>query len=213
MNDTLKSRDKRGAVPMTGRRDLNARDQLRKERKLISAAVDGDREAFAALYREHAGVLFTRVLFPKLGQRQAAEDALSETFRAALERLHTFKPGKVSIYFWLARIASNKAMDMHRVRGRTNRALANFEGLMSPLIPTSDEPGARVEQEQELTALRTRIDEVLAGLNPRYRRAIELRLIEERSRQECADLMEVKLGTFDVVFLRAVKAFRRDWAR
>jgi len=48
-------------------------------------------------------------------------------------------------------------------------------------------------------------------MNPRYKRAIELRFLEERTRQECADVLEVKLGTFDVVLLRALRAFRKEW--
>ena len=52
---------------------------------------------------------------------------------------------------------------------------------------------------------------MLARLNPRYRRALELRFFEERSRQECAAALEVKLGTFDVLLLRALRAFRKEW--
>ena len=53
--------------------------------------------------------------------------------------------------------------------------------------------------------------QVLQALNPRYRRAIELRFLEEHPRERCAQLMEVKLGTFDVVLLRALRAFRKNW--
>jgi DNA-directed RNA polymerase specialized sigma24 family protein len=52
---------------------------------------------------------------------------------------------------------------------------------------------------------------VLASVNPRYRRAIELRFLDDRSREDCARLMEVKLGTFDVLLLRALRAFRQQW--
>ncbi|MCB9624549.1 MAG: hypothetical protein H6723_14645 [Sandaracinus sp.] len=53
----------------------------------------------------------------------------------------------------------------------------------------------------------------LDALNPRYRQAIELRFFDERERQDCADLLEVKLGTFDVLILRALRAFRKEWER
>ena len=52
---------------------------------------------------------------------------------------------------------------------------------------------------------------LLEQINPRYRRAIELRLLEDRERQACADALEIKLGTFDVLLLRAVRAFRAEW--
>jgi len=48
-------------------------------------------------------------------------------------------------------------------------------------------------------------------LNERYRFAIELRFVEELSREECAARLGVKLGTFDVLLLRALRAFRKEW--
>ena len=185
---------------------------LREERGLIARAKAGDREAVARLYRAFAPRLYARVLVPRLGDRQAAEDALSETFRVALERLDRFEPRGASVYFWLARIAANRANDMHRVRGRTRRALASFEGLVAPLLEGERAPGEALEAVEEGRRLRAAVREVLGAIRPRYRRAIELRFFEERSRADCAAAMEVKLGTFDVVLLRALRAFRARWA-
>jgi len=191
--------------------ERHGKERLRWERKLIRRTLEGDERAFGELYRAYAGPIFARVLLPKLGNRQAAEDALAETFRTAFERLDRFESRDKSIFSWLARIASNKATDMHRVKQRTSRALTNFEQMLEPLLPTGEEPAAALEAEQELTALRERIAAVMEQLNPRYRRAIELRFMEEKSREDCAEAMEVKIGTFDVVILRALRAFRKEW--
>jgi RNA polymerase sigma-70 factor (ECF subfamily) len=48
-------------------------------------------------------------------------------------------------------------------------------------------------------------------LHPRYARALTLRFLEDRTRDECATLLEVKVATFDVVLLRALRAFRERW--
>jgi RNA polymerase sigma-70 factor (ECF subfamily) len=69
-------------------------------------------------------------------------------------------------------------------------------------------------EEQERN--RDRIGRALHALSDRYRLAIELRLIEELPRDECARRMDVTTGTFDVVLFRAVRAFRRhfgQWTR
>ena len=187
-------------------------ERLRWERKLIRRTLEGDERAFGELYRAYAPAIFARVLLPRLGNRQAAEDALAETFRTAFERLDAFESRDKSIYSWLARIAANKATDMHRVKQRTSRALTNFEQMLEPLAPTRSEgPGEALEAAEELRVLRERIAVVMERLNPRYRRAIELRFMEERSREACAEAMDVKLGTFDVLVLRALRAFRREW--
>lgn len=193
--------------------DLQSRDRLRWEDECLARAKAGDRAAFGELYREYAPPLFARVLLPKLGNRPAAEDALAETFRVALERLHQYESRGVSFYFWLVRIAANKATDMHRVKQRTGRALTSLEELLGPLADAPDGPGKALEDAREMASLRARVSACLDALNPRYRRAIELRFFEERERQDCADLLEVKLGTFDVLILRALRSFRSEWER
>lgn len=191
--------------------DLNDAERLRWEQTRLAAARRGEASAFAELYRVYAPLVFSRVLVPKLGNQQAAEDALSETFRTAFERLDSFEERGTSFYFWVARIAANKAMDMHRARKSTGRALASFEELMAPLGESPPEPGELFDERADVVALRARVSEALARLNPRYRRAVELRFVEEKSREDCAAALEVKLGTFDVLLLRSLRAFKQEW--
>ena len=102
-------------------------------------------------------------------------------------------------------------MDMHRGRARTQRALVSFEGLLAPVLEGPPTPRDHAERASDLAELSSRVVDVLGKINPRYRRALELRFLEDRSRQECADALEMKLGTFDVLLLRAVRAFRAAW--
>ncbi len=191
----------------------NDPDNLAWERRQIAAARKGDRKAFAELYRRYAPELFRRVLMPRLGNRQAAEDALSETFRTFLERIDRYEDQGKSVWYWLARIAVNKATDMHRVKGRTQRALVSFKSLLDPLRKGPERPDEEAFSDVETERLGRAVKETMERLNPRYRRAIELRFLEDRPRQECADELEVKLGTFDVLILRALRAFRKEWER
>jgi len=189
----------------------NDPENLAWERTRLRAARKGDRRAFAELYGRFAPELYRRVLMPRLGNRQAAEDALSEVFRTFLERMDRYEDQGKSVWYWLARVAVNKATDMHRVKGRTNRALANFHGLLSPLQQGPGSPDAEVSGRAEKERLTEAIANIMDRLNPRYRRAIELRFLEDQSREACAEAMEVKLGTFDVLILRSLRAFRREW--
>jgi RNA polymerase sigma factor (sigma-70 family) len=191
--------------------DLNAAEELRLERRTIGRALEGDKAAFAELYRAHAPRIFARILMPKLGNREAAEDALAETFRTAFEKLDTFTDRGVSVYFWLARIAANKALDMHRAKGTTGRALASFESLVAPLCEGTPDPSELFDLRADIVSVRRAVSEVMGDLNERYRRAIELRFVEELPREECARVLGVKIGTFDVLLLRALRAFRKEW--
>jgi len=191
--------------------DLNRPERLRWEAERVARARAGDRGAFAEIYRAYAPGLFARVLLPKLGNREAAEDALAETFRTAFERLDGFEERGVSLFFWLSRIATNKALDMHRARATTGRALASFESLLAPLGEGPPDPDELFELRGNAMRVKKAVEDVLARLNPRYRRAIELRFVEEQTREECALALDVKLGTFDVLLLRALRAFRKEW--
>lgn len=184
---------------------------LAQERRLISRAKRGDRGAFGALYRAFAGALYRRVLLPKLQDPAAAEDALAETFIVAWQRLGGFEDRGVSLFSWLARIAANKAIDIHRGRGRADRASANLERLVEPLLTPVPGQDEELVRQLDAPALRAKVTATLERIRPRYRRAIELRFMQGLSRDDCAAHLEVKLGTFDVVLLRALRAFRKEW--
>ncbi len=191
--------------------ELNNAERLSWEREVVRRARGGDKAAWSELYRAYADLLFSRVLYPRLGNRSAAEDALSETFRMAIERISQFEHRGSSIYFWLARIATNKAMDMHRAKGATGRALVNVESKLMPLLDAPLTPDDALDCKAQYGRVRELLQACLAELNPRYRRAIELRFFEELDRETCAARLEVKIGTFDVVLLRSLKALRKQW--
>jgi RNA polymerase sigma factor (sigma-70 family) len=182
---------------------------LEQERRWLRELRRGDRAAFSHLYRAFAQPLYTRVLLPRLGDAAAAQDALAETFRIMLEKLNHYEDRGGSIWSWLATIATNQARDLARERERAGRALRNFETqwapLLEPLMPNADGDTG------DLLKLQSSVTEALRAINPRYSRALTLRFLEDRPRADCAALLDVKLGTFDVLLLRAVRAFRAQW--
>lgn len=190
---------------------FNAPDRLRWERGLIRKARRGDGRVWRALYDAYARPLYARVLMPRLGDAEAAEDALAETFVTAMDKLDTFTPGETSIYYWLSRIAHHKAMDQHRRRAALTRKHDALRAMLDPLM--QPQPGADdlLELADDAAGLKSRVGDTLDGLNPRYAHALRLRFFEGRSRAEAASEMDVRQGTFDVLVHRALKAFRKAW--
>jgi RNA polymerase sigma factor (sigma-70 family) len=180
---------------------------LAEEQVWLVALRKGDGRAFDRLFQVYAQPLYRRILLPRLGDPATAEDALADTFRKAIERLDDYRDQGKGLWPYLATIALNQAHDVHRDRARQGRALASFAALLAPLGDSAPSQ----EDGPALAALKGAIAQVLAAINPRYRRAIELRFLEERGREACARLLEVKLGTFDVLLLRALRAFRAQW--
>lgn len=186
-------------------------ERLEKERALLTAIRRGDRRPWGDLYDMYAPVLYRRILMPRLANPTAAEDALSETFRTALERFEQYQEQPTGIYPWLARIAQNKAIDMHRVRATTGRRLNDLTLILAPFL--EQVPGADdlLQLKAEERGIEARMRQCLKALNPRYQMALDLRFLQEKSREDCAKQLEVKVATFDVLLLRAVRSLRKVW--
>ncbi len=176
------------------------------EQAMVARAATGDRRAFEQIYRAYAPTLFSYVLVPMLGDRDDAHDCLRETFLSAYRHLPTFTWQAGGLYPWLKTLAKNKARDLLRASGRRQRLRGAFEEHLG--TAGASEPHNPAEEELQRGALRTRIESVLGELNPRYAQVLRLRLLEDRSREECAAALEVKVGTLDVLLFRACKSFR-----
>ncbi len=178
---------------------------------MVASAKAGNTRALGQLYDAYAEPLFVQVLLPKLGDVASAEDALAETFRTGIEKLGQFEPRGASIYFWFARIAQNKAMDMHRRRAVRARTQEQLEVQWRPLLDCPISPEEALVSRDLFGRYERHLSRCLDDLNERYRRAIELRYFQELSRQDCATAMSVRVATFDVLILRALKALRARW--
>jgi RNA polymerase sigma-70 factor (ECF subfamily) len=73
------------------------------------------------------------------------------------------------------------------------------------------QPPPAPDRAPEVAETRDQVDRALGLLNPRYAQALQLRLLDDLDRDECAQRMEVTVGNFDVIFHRACKAFRKVW--
>jgi RNA polymerase sigma-70 factor (ECF subfamily) len=180
---------------------------LPDEREVVARAQRGDRRAFSEIYRAYARTLYGYVLVPMLGDGDDAEDCLRETFIAAHRALANYTWRESGIYGWLKVLAKNKARDLLRASGRRQRLRGAFAEHVDALGGgTATTAG---EEEIQRTELRARIESVLEELNPRYATVLRMRLLEDRSREECARALDVKIGTMDVLLFRACKSFRQ----
>lgn len=173
---------------------------------VIASLQQGDRAAFATLYGWYGELIYRQAILPRLPIPELAEDCLRETFRTALEKIASFRLENRSIFFWLRRIAVNKAIDTYRRYKRDERLAEALQ--QDPGVPMAAPP-PRPDRGLEVEDLKRQVEAALSNLNARYARALRLRLIEERGREECAEILGVTVGNFDVILHRATKAFRK----
>ncbi|PRQ10037.1 ECF RNA polymerase sigma-E factor [Enhygromyxa salina] len=188
-------------------RGVGRPEPLAEERAIVERAMQGDQHAFERIYRHYAPILFSYILVPMLGDKDDAHDCVRETFISANRALPRYEWRGTSIWPWLKVLAKNKARDLLRASGRRQRLRGSFSHHLD--VFGDREPETPIEEAVQHQALRKRIDTILELINPRYARVLRLRLLEDRSREDCAELLEVKIGTLDVLLFRAVRAFRK----
>ncbi len=179
---------------------------LEDEQAVVDRLKQGDRTAAATLFTWFSDALYRRAILPRLPNRELAEDVLKDTFRLALERIEQFQPQGRSIFFWLRRIAINRAIDVHRARQRARKLNEHIE---TTIDRTMSQPPPAPDRAPEVAQTREQVQAALAQMNDRYAAALRMRLLEDRDRDECAAEMGVSVGNFDVILHRACKAFRK----
>lgn len=187
--------------------DIERRD---RERALVERAQAGDQRAFRELYMLHSRAVFRCAIMPLVRNRDLAEDLLSETFVRALRNIHKFQWRDKGLLPWLIRIAKNLCLDHLRKAGRVSAWPEGFEQQIPDLSDSNAE--TLLGRAELANVLGQRIETCMDALNPRYRRVLQLRMIDKRSRQEAAATMDVTIGTLDVLLFRACKSFRKAYA-
>jgi RNA polymerase sigma-70 factor (ECF subfamily) len=184
--------------------------ELEEEQRLIEEARRGNLDAMRPILERYAPPLYSTVILPRLGDTASAEEVLRDTLATAVEKLDKFTWQGKSIYPWLRQVAINKVYDVHR-QSKRSRKLA--DALVHEVDGTDPAAlaDAQLIADQERRAHRARIDATLGQLAERYRKAIELRLVQELPREDCARELGVAIGTFDVLLFRAVRAFRKQF--
>lgn len=190
------------------------------DHELVARVVDGDQRAFEDLYDRYADVVFG-VAIRMLGDRQAAEEVVQETYLVLWNRAERYDPTIGPLIGWLVTVARNRATDRLRAAGR-RPVLAWFGNR--PDDDTPDETldramsrGALVaaaprQQDPEEAAARSWVSGVvrsaLSAIPPEERLALELAYYGDLSQVEIAERLGWPLGTVKTRTRRALGRLR-----
>ena len=174
--------------------------EIAQDAALVTAAREGDRGAFGALYDRYArmvhGILLARVTADDV------DDLVHDVFLLALRRLPGLRE-TAAFGAWLAAIARNRAHDYHR-RGRDNHAERAADmaegGFEEAAQGSTGSDASRTEALAVLAALRT--------LPEAYRETLILRLVEGMTGPEIAARTGLKPGSVRVNLCRGMQQLR-----
>jgi RNA polymerase sigma-70 factor (ECF subfamily) len=136
-----------------------------------------------------------------------ANDLTQETFARALRSLERFDAAKGTAGMWLWGIASRVLTDFHRWSARADRTLRRV-GVMSE--PLDDETSAELASLVDVTPVRDAVRVAVAALSDKDRRAVTLRVLEDRSYEDVAAALGCSVGAARVRVCRGLKRLEAD---
>ncbi len=195
--------------------------QAASEEELIAQAVDGDRNALAALLWQHYGKLagyIKRALPEDLISVTAVEDVIQETHIEVFRTIAKFEArGDAAFYRWLVTIARQRLLDQikahrrkkrgggrKRVRRQPNAAASSVGTLLNVVAAETHTPSrsaARRERERAIAV-------GLASLKEDYREALRLRYLEGLPVAEIARRMDRTERAVHMLCNRGLKRLR-----
>ncbi len=153
--------------------------------RLVERVLDGDREAFAAVYERYSDRLFDFAV-GMLRNREDAADAVADSFVTMAERLSQLRdPSRLRP--WLYAVVRRECL--RRLKARTKVAYGDDDQLAA--LP---DEGALPEEQAEASAMRELVWAAAEGLNDRDQALLDLHLRHGLEGQELADAMGISAG-------------------
>ena len=162
--------------------------------RALAVVAEPDDRAFREIYDAHAAAV-TRRLYHAVGDAEVARDLAQEAFATAFAKLARFR-GDASVGTWLHAIAFNHLRDWRKRTRRRGLWLLRLSRERRPELPAPDEV---VAARDDLSRLR----EAVMQLRPDLRDAYVLRVVEQVSLAEAAEILGARVAT---VSYRAKKA-------
>ena len=186
----------------TSRASSPTADHLDEE--TVAAIKRGERGAWEAAYLTYGPGLMGFLTF-RLGDRDDASEALSETFLRAIEKVSNLRGGADSFRAWLFRIARNVSIDRMRARARVTVT----EDLNEAPDVLTGGPADLVVAEEEAAQVRS----ALADLSDHDREVVWLRICVGLSSDQVGDIVGKRPGAVRMQQLRALESMARTFDR
>jgi RNA polymerase sigma-70 factor (ECF subfamily) len=170
------------------------------DQALVVAYQEGDTNAFGVLYDRYIKKIYTFIYY-KTFDAATAEDLTSTTFFKALEKIDTLDLTRGSFATWLYRIARNTVIDHYRKH--------HFDAQSGEDVFDLSEENRAPHDLDARHALGV-VEEYLSKLTPAQREIITLRIWEERSYKEIAEIVGGTEGSVKMAFSRTIRALRHD---
>src|SRR5262249_20103171 len=174
--------------------------------RLIERFKGGQREAFDRIVERYRRDVY-RIAYRMTTNHEDADDVAQETFLRAYRALGSFR-GDASLKTWLFRIAMNLSINV----GRSRAGHRTEERDLEILPDTGGAEGPAGERRLLRSEEAARVRGAVAALPPRQKQVVLLRMYEELSFQEIAEVLDCPIGTAKANFFHAMNNLRKALA-
>ena len=174
---------------------------MTEEQVLIKQVQDGDHEAFAELVKRHETNVYNLCLRMS-GNPEDAMDLSQEAFLKAWRGIGFYK-AESAFSTWLYRLTSNVCIDFLRKQKRRPTVSLTVEEEEAA-VELEVEDTAPSPEEQVLHTERSQaVADAMGLLEEDFREVLILRVVEDLSYEEIAEIMDLKVGTVKSRLARA----------
>lgn len=174
------------------------------EKILIGQILSGDQDAFAQLVQQYQKPVYNLCL-RMVSNPTDAEDLAQEAFVKAWRGLRFYKH-EAAFSTWLYRLTANVCIDFLRKQKRKNTVSLTEEDAQELEVPDAEpmpeEQLLHREKQQAVSAAMVQLDED-------YRLVMTLRVVEELSYEQIAEVLDIKVGTVKSRLARARERLRK----
>jgi len=168
---------------------------------LVARLRDGDTTAFAELVRHYMNSAM-RFATHLLGSRDAAEDIVQSVFIHVWERRSTLDPAR-SFKSYVFRAVRNSALNDRKAAAVRQR----YQTAVQDELASGTTQGSVASPERRVLDTAT-VQAALQRLSDRRRIALRLRLIDELSHAEIADVLGISATAAQSLVVRAIADLR-----
>jgi len=178
------------------------------DNKLLEFTRKGDRKAFRMLVEDNSKRLYS-LAWRILGDKQAAEDAVQESFIKAYKQLEYFD-GRSKVSTWLYRITTNTAIDMKRKLIRQPTVSINSSSHDDKDFIEITDNYSSPEQKQHQESLKREMAQAIQHLTEQERIAFTLKHHEGRTIDEISNILQLSKSSVKQSIFRSVKKLRES---
>jgi RNA polymerase sigma-70 factor (ECF subfamily) len=166
------------------------------DQDLVKAYIDGDESALSILLDKHQTQIFHYIL-SKIKNREVANDIFQDTFIKVIKTLKSGNYNEEGKFLpWVMRISHNLVIDFYRRESKV-RMISESSSLSEEfnVFSLMRDEGLNVEQQITKDEMESQVSSFIQYLPESQREILMMRIYQDMSFKEIADLKDISINT------------------